>query len=389
MRRRQFIAVASALAACSQIHDAEAFFKGSSITLPRLKAGLARQASGGAAARILPYGHSHIAGEGAGTGTLGLLNASPNSWVQLLPGKLAPKIIADCHSFYGDQNAPLGSVTFPQMDPRVLFGATGWVDDTATTTMGGRFITEVNGNTGFLDFTPGYSFTSAKFWYPITAGLSTNVGVYLDGVLNTSVNQAGANSIASLTISIHGGASKISLLNSGSAKGYCTGFECFRSSQQAVVGYAGWLGATVANVADNSSSTWAPRLAAEQFAPDLLIVQIMINNIIAGNTAASWQASLDALLASFASTSDIIIVIDPAGNNVNFTNGLYAQYITAAQALAATYNGLVVDMRQVLGSTWAIANAAGLMFDNFHVNATGQNLEAQLVAGAILNGLRL
>jgi len=123
----------------------------------------------GSPARVMIIGHSHVAGEGAGTGGLGLIGASPLGWVQQLPSNLSGKITADCNSFFGDQNAPVGGITFAQMEPRVTFGASGWVDDTATSAMGGRFCTAATGHTDPLTFTPGFTFSSAKFWYPITA----------------------------------------------------------------------------------------------------------------------------------------------------------------------------------------------------------------------------
>jgi hypothetical protein len=41
-------------------------------------------------------------------------------------------------------------------------------------------------------------------------------------------------------------------------------------------------------------------------------------------------------------------------------------------------------MRNALGATWAIANAAGLMYDANHPNAAGHNLCSNLVAQQIL-----
>lgn len=374
--------------------------KGGPVTLPKFKAALARQASGGAVARIQILGHSHIAGEGAGTGTLGLLNCSPLGWVQKLSSNLSPKIIADCHSFFGDQNAPVSNsvpsgVTFQQMDPRVVWGAPpSWQDDTATSTLGGRFIVApFTSDTSQLVFTPGYTFSSAKFWYPTAAGLSNNVGVFVNGVQQTTVNQNAANGYTSVTLNVPG--TSISLLNNqatGSTTAYCHGFECFRASQQAVISYSGWLGAQASDIA-TVGSPYSPLPAATAYNADLLIVQCMINDINASNPVATWAATMNTLLSTLTASHamDVIIVIDPACSGANFIGGgsLYSQYIAAAATLAATYNGIVVNMQNALGATWAIANAAGLMFDANHPDATGHGLCSQLVANTVLHGLGL
>lgn len=350
---------------------------------PKWKAALARAAGGGSPAKILVHGHSHIVGEGSGTSTLGLVNCVPTGWAGLLAASLSSGgLLASRYSFFGDQNAPAGGFQLKDVDPRMVQGG-GWVSDNSPVTFGGRFLVQPASNSGLLDFTPGFSFTSARVWYPVASGLSTSLGVYADGVSKTSINEAGSNALAHVDISVPASASKLSFLNNGAAQGNVLGAECFAPGQNVLISQVGWCGALSADLA-SQSNPWSPASVLPALSPDLYLMEIMTNDVNSGTSAATWQANVNTLLAAASASADVILVIDPVCSGANFTSGLYDQYISAAMTLIASYGGHIIDLRNALGSTYAGALANGWMFDGNHPSAVGHQLCSAEVAKQIL-----
>lgn len=349
--------------------------------LPQFKAAIARGVGGGTPARILIDGHSWVAGEGSGTDGTGLQGAAALGWAGQLPSKLtALGIPCERHSFWGNYNSTTGGgPTENFMDPRLAQGAT-WT--LITPTMGANFQYQALPASDFFTFTPGFTFSSVTVWNPRQSVLTNAMGVYADGTLVSTINETtGAphpltfNTITGLSNTV------LSIRNDGTNAhpAYLPGIECFRAGQVSVVTAAGWRGASSANIVLNSAD-WDALGSVTRYAPDLFIVNSMMNDVTNAVPAATWQANTITLLNALPITSDIAIVIDGCGSSVNFTNGLFDQYVTAAKSIAASYKALLLDFRVALGSTYAIANSAGLMFNTQHPNAAGHLAIAQIVA---------
>jgi len=85
---------------------------------------------------------------------------------------------------------------------------------------------------------------------------------------------------------------------------------------------------------NNNGLPWQTLAGEQAYAADLVIIQCMVNDVEAGVTAATWQSMLRPLRNALNTNADVVFIIDPYCNNINFTNGLFDQYVTAANALA-------------------------------------------------------
>jgi hypothetical protein len=328
---------------------------------------VARASAQSRPAKILVYGHSHVAGEGAGTGTLGLNGAAPLGFVARLPAKLtAIGINSEEQSFFGDGNVGLGNTTFPQYDPRVALGS-GWSSDTAPSPLGGRFLIQAAGGTGSLDFTPGYTFTSSRIWYPRTSGLSTSTSVLVDNVQQTTFSNVGSDALLYTDVAATG--SKISVKNlAGSGSSYISAIECFRSTSARIYN-AGWCGALSSDL-NATFNPWYSRNGAAALAPDLSVVYCMTNDIINSVSAATWKANAKSITQILQASGEVIIVIDPPAQNFDAT--LYQQYADAANQIASETGCGILDLKTLFVS-YANSVAKGWQFDSNHPSLTGHD----------------
>jgi hypothetical protein len=146
----------------------------------------------GRAAKMMVLGHSYVVGFGAGTGTNGYINSDSLGFAGRMPAKLAARgINVERHAVFGGSNVFfVGNVQPPYADARLTFG-TGWTEDSnGSFTLGAHAWVGAVGS-GFADFTPGFTFTSARVWHLKTTGANTSVGAYIDGVLASTISQVG------------------------------------------------------------------------------------------------------------------------------------------------------------------------------------------------------
>ncbi|QWG24147.1 hypothetical protein KMZ93_04250 [Bradyrhizobium sediminis] len=303
-----------------------------------------------------------------------------------MPGYLtALGISTESHCFIGDQRATsITSGTLAVLDPRVTMG-TGWIGN--STSIGGSYLLQTPSGVGYFDFVPGYSFTSCRIWYARSTGLSTAIGVYIDDVLNTTINSSVAPAAFSyIDISIPGGALKVSFKNNAvSGNSDVVGVECFRAGQTVILSQVGYCGAK-GNSLTAATNPWFSLPAQPLLGAHLTTLGLMVNDVNSGTDVVTWKSQISSIIAAGIATSDFVLLVDGVCQGANWTNGLYDSYITAVHELAAANVGvIVVDMRDALGQTNAAAVGSGYMdsLTTNHPNATGHDVISQLLANKI------
>lgn len=343
---------------------------------PMFGRALARAAAAGREARIVVAGHSHVAGNGGGTGSNGLVGAYQAGFVGRLPAKLASRgIAAEIKSHYGDGNVTIGGVTASQWDPRLTLG-TGWSSDAAAQTFGGRFLVQQEGGSGYLDFIPGYAFSAARLRYARSASGCSALGVYIDDALFSTLDLRGSNGYIAAEISASG--SKISFKNNGTGTAYFCGVEADIGGYASIFN-GGWCSGRITDFA-LSNSTWKYLDGVSAIAGDLGILYAMTNDINAGVAAATWKTSAKTIIQRMQLTGEAIIVVDPPASTFDGTNlSLYGQYETAAIEIAAETGCGLLNLRTMFGS-YANSVAQGWQYDNNHPGPAGHDMIAEALA---------
>lgn len=346
--------------------------------LPKFKAAVAAARAGGTPARMMALGHSYVAGAGSGGnegGGLphGVLNCVPTGYAAKIGFYLGLSGLPTLNnSFFGDQNPPIG-VPAGGADYRITVG-TGWSVDPSQGYLGDHVFTQAANGVGFLDFTPGFAFSSIKIWAPAFSGLSTSVGVYADGVLIGTFNQGtGGNTYRNTTFTVPDGTLKISLKNNHASLGaYINAVECFPATLPvATMAICGWMGALSSNF-DLNALPWQTPSAVTAYAPHLLIIDTMLNDLYALFSAASWKTNTQTFLSAAGTSFDPVIVADPIAFGID--TGLRDQYITAANELVAANGGIVLDMTIPMLNTFAAGNALGYWYpDVTHPSLIGHD----------------
>lgn len=344
---------------------------------------VAAAVAGGPSARMLVLGHSHVAGQGSGSSG-GLIGAALTGFCEKLTASFARySLTAQRTGWMGDYNTSIDGTNINTFDTRVGFGV-GWGSHPSNNVMGGRHIWQsgTTPNKGYLTYQPGFAFNGLNVWYPLSPGLSQNVGIYVDNGLLTSLNQNGANSLQSKSLST--GASNTLLTvkeNGGAGPAFWNGVEFIPVTVPNIaVTVSGGRGQTSDTFADNGTP-WAPLGGLAAFTGDLVVLYCMTNDLLTNNTAYFFKRNLAAMAVTSVVRGNCIIVVDPpATGSGPFINGTYEVYAESAKSVAAQYGCGFVDTRSIFSRSWDRANADGLMNSAAHPNDTGHQYIADMIA---------
>lgn len=368
--------------------NGRAFLGGLSKPLPKFKAAIARANAGGAPVRIMVSGHSFVSGSGSGSSDAGNHYAngcSGSAYSALLARRLTQLgLTTTWNSWCGDQNSRGVPLTLAQIDQRITLG-TGWSADNSGSMLGDNVMAQAASGVGFLDFVPGFTFSTVRVWRMVNSGASEAVGVYADGVLVTTISQNGGDAYGYVDVTVPSGTAKISVRNNSTTKpAYITMVEAFPSSTTCLLTQNGWMGALSSNLI-LTGNPWQILPAQTAFLPDLLIIGSMFNDINGSIAASVWQAHTQTLIAA-CPTADVIIISDPLGfGQSSVTNDPYYAAATALRPASC-----VIDMRTTLGSTYAASNAAGYVSpDSTHPSSSGHARMASYAASRIMTAAGL
>lgn len=315
-------------------------------------------------ARIVFNGDSNLSGEGAGGGALGFNGAA----LLGIPDQFAMLAGHKHESIFGDQNVTTAA-TVTAWDTRVTLG-TGWTMDTAPSTFGGRFYIAPAGSAGTLTFASGEQWDKAVIWYPKVASANTALEIYVDGVLNTTINQVGANLFGSTTITTTLGVHTIGFKVGATGQGFLTGIVFSdTSSATPITLKGGWCAARMASMNDTGGA-WKNRPALLSLAPDFITLYCSINDLRDGMAAATYQTAIDGYVAALSGQANGCLILGYPPNHANWAT-LAGPYATALSTVATARGWGFWDSRNVFGADNAAADALGYRFDNDHPSLAG------------------
>lgn len=265
-------------------------------------------------------------------------------------------------------------------DARIACGG-AWAFNGVTTAGGNTYNA---GATGTLTFTPTDSVNTFVFWYIVNSGLGA--GTYaVDGGSTTAFNENGGSAITSVTVNAGSLAAHTLDIAWTSGSIYLIGFEAYNSAVGSVrIENAGWSGSNSGNW-NNFGSPWQPLNAVAGMAPDVILIDLGINDWNSGVTTATYAINIQALINAWKATSDIILVTPDPGAITVMPLATQQAFVSAMYQLAISNNLPLIDNFSRWGS-YERANVAPLSFyfNNQHPDALGYSDFAQSVAEKLL-----
>lgn len=317
-------------------------------------------------AKVMWYGDSNVACEGAGTGAAGLNGAAllgfASQFAQLSGYNYA--------SVFGDQNTRAAGVTPGVYDPRLAMGS-AWVADSAPSTFGGCFLTAPPGASGQMVFTPGIVFDRLTIYAPRASSGTTGMGVYIDGQLIDTLSLNGPDAFITKTYPTTSGLHTVAFAAGASQTSWVAGIVPWSSAAGVPINLrGGWCAASSYDL-NATSQPWSPLNAAKALSPDFASVYLTINDATASVALGAYRANIEAIVSSLALTADGCLMVGYPGASANTTGGLLDDYATALIQIANDYGWGFYDSRRVFGGSNARASSKGYRFDNDHPNLSG------------------
>jgi len=226
--------------------------------------------------------------------------------------------------------------------------------------------------TGFDIFYSGWS-SGGTMYYKIDGGSAVTFST-----TNATLASGKVRSVTGLSDAEH----TIEVGWSSGSNIYFEGVAFYRGDE--TVGFRVWDGArssaSTTNFAESLAPNWWPVVATIQ--PDLVVIELGINEVLVSVSAATYKSRIEAMIASIRSrtTVDPPIVLMSVWASGAQSNGVYAPFATAMREIAASdANVLYFDGNSRTYPTEAesLANANGLLeSDHLHANQSGSALLA-------------
>ncbi|MDC7677046.1 SGNH/GDSL hydrolase family protein [Asticcacaulis machinosus] len=361
--------------------------------LPIWRAARAAVTAGERNARILCIGDSTTAGHGAYAAGMGDNNKA-GAW----PTQLAALInarggTASWSSIIGNNNASDtrlydNQVTFPS--------GQGWNFSTAAgvagSTLGGYHTTaSVHSPPSKYNFAPINACDTFEVYNPKAGGnarawiLSVNDGADLATVSNMQTpSPPGAFEKYTLTTAM--GANVLNIRAQNTETTYLAGIIAYNSAVREIsVLNAGWSGAKASDLNNGSGYAYGPVNAISVYDPDLVIINIGINdaNQASPTATATFISHVQAVIAAAKAAGTDVVLMAPTPIGSSYAANLNT-LSAAILALGATNSLPVIDLRARF-IDYATANGAGWMRDTLHPNVSGYAQIATAVADLIYN----
>ena len=343
-------------------------------SLPKTRKALARSRSGGADVVHLVMGDSTTMGDGAGTGTNGFVGARNRSLAQCLAREVGGvRYPTSSDSFMGNQL--LTGVTMAQYDPRLNLGA--WApDNTLIKTLGG-YIFKAASSGATLAFTPVGIFDSFDL-YTVGYNGGGQVTVNVDGGSTLATWTDSASGVFKTTVSCARGTHTINIVTTNATAVYVHGVICHDSQRPAInVLQCGQSGDNLGQFVNNVG-VYNVYGMLTAIAPDIITLNFNINDMRVPTAEATYRANYQKLIDACKVLGDVVLTFSHYVDTAQASQATQEAYKGYVQSLAAS-NGLIfVDRSVTTGATYAIANAAGYMYDALHPNALGYGAQAAL-----------
>lgn len=257
-----------------------------------------------------------------------------------------------------------GDGTSNTYDTRVTFG-NSWAS--GGNTLGGvNFTGSTTSNALVFKFTG--IVDTFKITYLVVSGAGT-FSANIDGGSNTNTATAGASALASITLTasapgIH--TVNISYVSGGNVR--IQGIEAWNSKiSQLQIMSTGWGGATAENISD-STQPYSPLGGIGFCAPDLTVINIGINDWIAGTNTTTFSNAIDSLITEAKISGDCVIMMPFPSNPLQVTAATQDIYANILRARAINANVPVIDVYDRLQPYSLYTSIYG---DNLHPNGAG------------------
>ena len=346
--------------------------------LYKFRAAIARQAEGGAFAKVLFVGDSTTSGA---LSNATLANYRPNSFPAKLAALLTAKGMPACMTnALGNAVGLQGLNQNPGYWDSRLSGSGQFATIAAPNLgIGGLLLGMATSGAGTISFSPGVSTdTSDIYWFKQGAVFTVNVD---GGGAIATLTGDGSQTAAKTTVSYAEGVRTINLVQV-SGTGNFGGFDAYTAATPQIhLLNAGSGGATAANLA--AAGTYNPGAWYSLIAPDLSVISIGINDWISGTTPAAFSASLQTIITNCQASGDVILMTPFPSATSQASLAAQGALVQVMLSLAATNNILVIDENYNLVSKTAMTTN-GLGADVNHPNGIGTAVIARDIAAAIL-----
>lgn len=328
----------------------------------RWRAARGKVMAGVSNARLLCVGNSITAGEFATGSASGNNLASKSYPTQLAQLMTAQGLNSSWQSWIGGQNF----TDFNAADSRIVMG--GWVNG-GLGTFGGNSLLLPQLTGPLMSFTPTTQVDTVILLGVRSQHSTVNVAVDGGGTLTTFDPFTGASGAISISTPIALGSlgSHAIQLSAPTAANniFMDGMIAYNSAvPEVTVLRGGWIGALI-SAFNSSTSTWPYTDGVKAVAPDLSLIAVTRNDCTNGTPIASFIGNYQILINACIASGDVILVIEPMGN---VAPAIYAQYVQAVYALAASNNCPVVDFTLLWDLYGSITNWYA---DGIHPNGFG------------------
>lgn len=333
--------------------------------------------------RVLAVGDSTTMGAFSTAGNVGdlFVGAYPARLSQYLNSSILP---AQRDSFMGAGGNSNGtSVLFN--DSRIV--STGWTGGSFT--VGGDLFTATAA--AALAFTPVDQVNQFTIWYVVN---NPTTGVFswtIDSGSATNITESGATGLFSVTVPAGSLGTHVLHLNWVSGTVFFLGVEAVNTAVGSVNVINGGYSGSTAVVWNNSSLAWRAVPAVVTLAPDLILLDLGINdwNTGTGESIASFTSNMQALITAWKPTSDIVLVT-PAPSSIIGTGvpplATQEQYVSAMYALASANSLPIIDNFNRWGSFELKSPSPYNFYGNaIHPSGNGYSDFAQSIATQLLS----
>ena len=241
---------------------------------------------------------------------------------------------------------------------------------------------------GNLAFTPVSQVDTFDIYYIKGATTGTATVSINGGATLTTLSTNGTNGVQKVTVTATKGANTLNILQTAGSV-WLQHIDAYDSTAKKVriIGM-GYPGSTSSNYVDAGTNTFNPCQGVRAATPNLVIFNMGINDCNTSVALATYSSQMQSFISAVLAYGNIMLVgFNSIGTGP--TEASIQTYISTLATLAATNSISLPDIHNISANwaTYAAANAAVLMSDTLHPNATGYAQIGPAVAAPLLIGV--
>lgn len=237
-------------------------------------------------------------------------------------------------------------------------------------------------------FTPTDQVDTFVLWYIQSAGAGGTGSYQIDsGSATTFSEVAPPTKITSVTATTTLGSHTFKV-NWVSGTIYIVGVEAYNSAVGSVRIANGGVPGVTSSFYANNANQWAPQSAVVTMAPDVVLLDLGINDWNTAVSVATYTANMQQLITAWLVNSDVVLVTPVPSANATVALTTQVQYINALYSLAATNNIPIIDNWSRWGSAERVAASPYLLYPTgytLHPDAWGYSDFAGAIANSLLS----